>query len=1154
MKMLRGLLVVMLGSCAVLGLLVILQPFSLATAAHAAASLNVAIDKVTSSAATTKWPAWQKSHAVIPVTLIYFTAAALPGQPEVYVHWETAIEPDTAGFYIARSASASGPWTRVSSIIPAQGDSVVGALYAWIDTTTLLNHHYYYRLEAVNTDQSVDYYGPLFVSTGEHVILSEVFYDAAGADNGLEWVELYNPTTDTIDLNNYSLGNGGSDYTVSRVQLTGTLVPSSCWVIGGPTSNITNHLPIFDQAIDFSPDFQNGPTPADGIALFDVKAISITTLTVPIDAVIYGTANTNNLIDETGIANPPDVAVAASGKSNERTTITGTWRVQAAPTPNDCTVLTTTVEPPPPPPSALPGSVLISAVHFSGYAAQDNDEGFRLTNVSTQPITLTNWLALKSTSQIQLTGTLQPEQSIWIAKTAVAFAQQFGFKPDYKYTADADTSVLTLTLNSVPAFGDSGKLVLSEGLTNTIDVVIWGPTTLTDTQWTGSTVLRYSDGNIATTGQIIYRKLDEAASKIVSDTNTALDWANDRADPVAGRKAQYPGWDLEKFWQTAKVTQTATLTVAIAPDNAYRVISDVLGSAQHSIVMEMHTFDNLGLLNVVTHTIRRGVAVTILLEGSPVGGIDDQELWVCQQIESAGGQCWFMISDTSNGNTIHARYDYVHAKMIVVDDRVVAIGSENLSPRTLTYDNFADGTVGHRGVYLVTDASGVVARAQEIWNTDFDPAHHRDISRWTITDTKYGPPPIGFTPNYSIEVGGYRILYPQPLVINGQLPFELLTAPESALRAGDSLLGWINRSGAGDAIDVEQLDEPPHWGDSTSNAIADPNLRLQALIDAAQRGAKVRLLLDRYFDDPTAPTSNAATQQYLESLYAISPTLRVNFEVRLGNPALYGLHNKMFLFNVGGRKVVHAGSLNGTETSNKMNREVALQVESSTTYDYLRAMFGYDWAFQPRALLPIVFSNYIAPPDHLLVSKVFYLGSISPITGSEWVQIYNPTPITVSLSGYKLGDQAAPGPTGFTADGMWMFPSTAAIPSGKAINVATTALGFSIKYSRFPDYVFFGAGLQMIPYITYTPNISFSLANDGDEVLLLGPADQLIDGVAWKPPLGGVDALPGNISCPAIDTSQYPEGTPNPSIMRSPLWKDTDNCPADFVIDPSALP
>jgi hypothetical protein len=490
----------------------------------------------------------------------------------------------------------------------------------------------------------------------------------------------------------------------------------------------------------------------------------------------------------------------------------------------------------------------------------------------------------------------------------------------------------------------------------------------------------------------------------------------------------------------------------------------------------------------------------------------------------------------------------VHAKVIVVDNRIVAIGSENLSPRSLTYDDPVDGTSGHRGVYLVTDASGVVARALEIWNADFDPVNHQDIVRWTAALT----PTIGYTPIYTSELRGYRIRYPAPLTVTAPLTFELLTSPESSLRASDSLLGLIDRSGAGDMIDVEQLDEPPHWGNSTSNPIADPNLRLEALIAAAARGAKVRLLLDRHFDDPTKLTSNEATVQYIESLRAISPTLHDNLEARLGDPAMYGIHNKMFLVDVGGRKFVHAGSLNGTETSNKANREVALQVESSAAYDYLLAMFEYDWAFQRRALLPLVMNNYIAPPNHLLISKVFYLGSTSLITGSEWVQIYNPTPITVSLTGYKVGDQALPGSTGFTVDGMWLFPLGAEIGPGKVINVATTGYGFFDDYGRLPDFAFFSSTLAvplMQPYLQYTPNISFSLTNSGDEVRLLGAIDQLVDGVAW-----GTGALPDNVACYALDPNSYPFPQRKPSIMRSPLWKDTDNCPADFVIDTTALP
>ena len=101
---------------------------------------------------------------------------------------------------------------------------------------------------------------------------------------------------------------------------------------------------------------------------------------------IYGTANTNNLIDETGVANPPDVgAELQHGNSNERIDITGTWRVQIYQRP-----ITARCSRPrlsrrhPPPPLTPPGSVLISAVHFDAYGTGQGDEGFRLTNVSTQ--------------------------------------------------------------------------------------------------------------------------------------------------------------------------------------------------------------------------------------------------------------------------------------------------------------------------------------------------------------------------------------------------------------------------------------------------------------------------------------------------------------------------------------------------------------------------------------------------------------------------------------------------------------------------------------------------------------------------------------------------------------------------------------------------
>ncbi len=166
------------------------------------------------------------------------------------------------------------------------------------------------------------------------VILSEVFYDPASTDDGLEWVEIFNAGSTAVDLSGFSLGNGGAAYTASLVQLAGILAPGQIYVVGGATSNASNGNPTFDQVFNFNPDFQNSGTTADGVALFNVAAGLVTSATVPIDAVVYGGSNTNGLIDETGTANIPEVGDAPSGSSIERLDLAGSWQAQGIPSPN----------------------------------------------------------------------------------------------------------------------------------------------------------------------------------------------------------------------------------------------------------------------------------------------------------------------------------------------------------------------------------------------------------------------------------------------------------------------------------------------------------------------------------------------------------------------------------------------------------------------------------------------------------------------------------------------------------------------------------------------------------------------------------------------------------------------------------------------------
>ena len=166
------------------------------------------------------------------------------------------------------------------------------------------------------------------------LIITEIFYDPDGGDDGYEWVEIYNGTYADIDLSGYSLGAGGTDYTYTQAQLSGTIPPAGCWVIGGELSDASNGSPVYDVVYNFSPDLQNSGSTADGVALFDQPESAVGGSTVPISSVVYGTTNDSGLMDPTGAASAVDGGDPPSGNSLEFTP--AGWATQTAPSPNDC--------------------------------------------------------------------------------------------------------------------------------------------------------------------------------------------------------------------------------------------------------------------------------------------------------------------------------------------------------------------------------------------------------------------------------------------------------------------------------------------------------------------------------------------------------------------------------------------------------------------------------------------------------------------------------------------------------------------------------------------------------------------------------------------------------------------------------------------------
>lgn len=760
-------------------------------------------------------------------------------------------------------------------------------------------------------------------------------------------------------------------------------------------------------------------------------------------------------------------------------------------------------------------SVVINEVAWAGTQGSFSHEWIELYNNTAISQSLFGWqIVISGSGSIPLEGVIGPHDYFVVQRNAATFSS--GASADQTY--------------NFPALSNNGAtLFLMNPQAEWVDTLVYGIGS-SQPGWQGAPLQPYTVTQaIPADGQVLMRKLDPQTNLPIGDSDTAQDWMNDRADLVEGRKPIYPGWAWAQFQRPAR--GEGALVVAVAPDSSFDLAAQTLAQAQTSIDLAAYTFDQPHIGELLADKIARGVQVRVLLDGAPAGGLGDQTRWICQQlaIDYPRSGCWFMRSDA--GQNIHARYANLHAKFAIIDHRMLLLGSENFGINGLPDDDKGDGTAGHRGVLVRTDAVDIVTRARQIFSEDISTAHG-DITQWcnSAICAPYGPPGVGFAPTYVSGGMSYTVRY-TPLALRATAPMTLATSPESHLRASNSILSLLAQAKAGDEIIMEQLDEPFYWGTPASNPQADPNLRLQAALQAAQRGATLRVVLDSFYDQALDVRSNVSTTRYLLAQAAVQ-----GLDVRavVANPSALGIHNKLILARIGGQGYAQIGSWNGSETSAKRNREMSLLVESNDVYDYLRRLVLGDLALAMPTYLPVVLNRYeTAVIPYPLVSEIM----VNPAgldEGREWIEIYNPSPIDIDLSGYKIGD--APVPTSTLGDGMVAFPAGYVLRAHQVIVIAQNAAQFKTDNGLLPTFELadYDPTIPELPVYTAWATGTISLANAGDEVVLLGPDDHVVDGVAW-----GVGVLPGNIPYTGTVFSGH-------TLQRWPYDWDTDNGTIDW--------
>lgn len=173
----------------------------------------------------------------------------------------------------------------------------------------------------------------------------------------------------------------------------------------------------------------------------------------------------------------------------------------------------------------------------------------------------------------------------------------------------------------------------------------------------------------------------------------------------------------------------------------------------------------------------------------------------------------------------------------------------------------------------------------------------------------------------------------------------------------------------------------------------------------------------------------------------------------------------------------------------------------------------------------------------ILITEVYY-DTPGIDEDEEWIELANLGRSALDLSGYKIGDASDVG----VREGMVRFPAGATLEAEQVIVIAQSAAGFRALYGRLPDYEIRDTQAAIPDMLAYEAWSSGSLAlnNEGDEVVLLGPDDLIVDAVNY----GQSEAFFG----PGV--ADVPRGQ---SIARNPAACDQDSA-ADWRPEPVPSP
>lgn len=350
--------------------------------------------------------------------------------------------------------------------------------------------------------------------------------------------------------------------------------------------------------------------------------------------------------------------------------------------------------------------------------------------------------------------------------------------------------------------------------------------------------------------------------------------------------------------------ENVAVTAFVAPDCSCEVLLAAVAGAQREILANVYEFTDRGIAEALIRARERDVAVTVLVEGGPVGGVSPEGRAVAGALNRSG------IPVLSMGTTDagHAKYRYDHAKYLVIDEKTVLIGSENFKSGGYP----APGLQGNRGWGVSLDDYRIAAYFREVFFLD---AAGGDIAPLEGTAAELRTP---WAPAYTVEFA--------PCHAEGARVTPVLSPDTSAL-----ILALIENAEESIAIEQAYI---------TNETALELNPYLAAAIEASRRGVAVRVLLDSVWFNTEGDADNDEMVGLINRIAAAEGLPLAARLADLEGNNLAKIHNKGVV--VDGRAVL-VSSINWNANSPAFNREAGVIIEHPGVAAYYTRVFDDDW-------------------------------------------------------------------------------------------------------------------------------------------------------------------------------------------------------------------